>query len=92
VWQTLKLKVVDLVCIVAMIVVLVLALPAAPLGLLFWLISVIGAVIERFGSWLLDLVYVYLERLQAILNRIDDVTTENENQAKSGLGTRNLRS
>jgi hypothetical protein len=80
--QTLKFKVVGLVCIVATIVVLVLALPAAPLGLLFWLISMVGAAIERVGSWLLDLVYAYLERLRDILNRIDDVATETENQAK----------
>jgi hypothetical protein len=43
---------------------------------------VIGAAIERVGSWLLDLVYAYLEWLRAILNRIDDVAVENERQAK----------
>lgn len=67
---------------VASILVEVLALPAAPLGLLFWLINIVGAVIEQVGSWLLGLVEAYLERLQVILNRIDDVLTDVEDQAK----------
>jgi hypothetical protein len=80
--QNLKFKATKLVCVVASILVAVLALPAVPLGLLFWLIAVVGAAIEQVGSWLLGLVEAYLEWLWVILNRIDDVATDVETQAK----------
>jgi hypothetical protein len=80
--QNLKFKIVGLACVVASVLVVVLVLPAVPLGLLFWLISIVGAAIEQVGSWLLDLVEAYLEWLYAILNRIDDVATDIETQAK----------
>ena len=80
--RNLKFKVVRLACVVASTLLVVLALPAVPLGLLFWLIGIVGAVIEQVGSWLLGLVEAYLEGLWVILNRIDDVATDIENQAK----------
>ncbi len=80
--QNLKFKATWVVCVAAQILILVLALPAVPLGLLFWLISVVGAAIEQVGSLLLGLVEAYLERLQVILNRIDDVLTDVEARAK----------
>jgi len=83
--RNLKFKVVRLTCVVASTLLAVLALPAVPLGLLFWLIGIVGAVIEQIGSWLLDLVEAYLEWLWVILNRIDDVATDIENQAKKAV-------
>jgi hypothetical protein len=80
--RNLKVKVMGLACVVASILVAVLALPAVPLGLLFWLVAVVGDVIEQVGSWLLGLVEAYLEWLWVILNRIDDVATDVETQAK----------
>jgi len=83
--RNLKFKVVRLACVVASILLVVLALPAVPLGLLFWLVGIVGAVIEQVGSWLLGLVVAYLEGLWVILNRIDDVATDIENQAKKAV-------
>jgi hypothetical protein len=80
--RNLKFKATKLVCVVASFLVAVLALPAVPLGLLFWLIAIVGDVIEQVGSWLLGLVEAYLEWLWVILNRIDDVATDVETQAK----------
>jgi hypothetical protein len=80
--QNLKLKVVGLACVVASILVVVLALPAVPLGFLFWLICIVGAAIEDVGSLLLGLVDAYLEWLWITLNRISGVVTDIENQTK----------
>jgi len=82
VWHTLKFKVGGLVCTVALVVVILPMLLVAPLGLLFWLIRVLGQALVRLGSWLLGVLDAYLMGWGAIIKRIDEVATDNEERAR----------
>ena len=76
-WHTLKFKVGGLVCTVALVVVILPMLLVAPLGLLFWLIRVLGQALVRLGSWLLGVLDAYLMGWVAVIRRVDDVATDN---------------
>lgn len=81
-WHTLKFKVIGIFCVVALAVAILPMLLVAPLGLLFWLIKVLGQALVRLGSWLLRVLDAYLTGWGAVIRRIDEVATDNEERAR----------
>jgi hypothetical protein len=81
-WHTLKFKVIGVVCTVAIVVAIIPVLLVAPLGLLFWLIKMLGHALVRLGSWLLRVLDTYLMGWGAVIRRIDEVATDNEKRAQ----------
>ena len=81
-WHTLRFKVIEVVCIIALFVAMLPVLVAAPFGLLVWLIKALGQTLVRLGLWLQGLLDTYLTGWGAVIRRIDEVATNNEERAR----------